>query len=431
MQEANITRNEVVLTSEASGESYSAALWDPSNGSLISVFKNAGPLRSHTLQILSDCYVLGADYIKHLIHVWPLNNSSPVRNTRLVTPGKVSALTCTSDGSYIIVAVEEGLFIWQTCNGRLVGTLTGHLQTIKCLRTTKDDSLFASAGEDGLVFVWSLYSALNDKHCCAIHKFSDHTLPIGDLQFGYGGSRARLYTVSLDRSVNIYELGSGKRLLSIMFDMPLTVITVNICDSELFVGCITGDILQCNLHEPPRVLEKHVKIDSNDKDEVAIFRAHKSHVTALSVSVDCRTLMSGSTDRVVHIWDIISRQVLRTIEHKGAVTSAFFAPAYENFSVTTLKPRLQLHNLQQISDSNDDSVVEVITKFRDPMEILDYDSYVQDDIKKSQPEGTFITKIKAMKMEIEKLKKINSDLYQYTLANTLGNTLIENGNDRE
>ncbi|EFN79233.1 WD repeat-containing protein 18 [Harpegnathos saltator] len=429
MQQASHTRLEVILTSEASGQSCSAAVWDPSNGSLLSLFKNTGALCRRSLQLLSDCYLLGADSTKHRLYVWPLNNSAPVNNIRLTTPGKINALTCTPNGSYIIAAIGENLFIWQTCSGRLLATFSEHLQKINCLSTTKDGSLFASGGDDGLVFVWSLFSALND-HCPIIHKFLHHSLPVNDLCFGYGGARTRLYTVSMDRTLNIYEIGNAQNMLSIIFDVPLTAITVNLRDSELFVGCITGDIFQCKLHNPPRGVVQHVKTSSRDaeKDDT-LFEAHKSHVTALSVSLNCCTLLSGAVDGAVHIWDIASRHVLRTIKHKGPITAAFFAPAFENFSATTLMPRLVLHSLQQTSDDSNRNVLQVISRGRNSRKILDFDSYVRNDInepRNSEETSASNAKLNLMKTEIERLRTINNDMYQYTVTSIL-NKKKENG----
>ncbi|KYQ60490.1 WD repeat-containing protein 18 [Trachymyrmex zeteki] len=386
---------EVILTSDATGESWSAAVWDPRNGSLLSVYKNATALGHRSLQLLSDSYVLGADATRPRIHIWPLNSPSPLPNIRLNTPGKVNALTCTPNGSYIIASVGEKLFIWQTCNGRLLVNLTRHYQTVSCLATTKDGSLFASAGEDGLVFVWSLYSALNDARCSPVHAFSNHSLPVRDLHFGHGDARARLYTISLDRTANIYELGSGALLVSLVFDAPLTAVTVNVRESELFVGCTTGEIFQCNLHEPPRGVEHHVTVSSCE--ESAVFQAHKSNVTALSVSVDCRTLLSGSTDGAVHVWDIASRQVLRTLKHKGPVTAAFFAKGFDNFRASVLKPRLQGRN---------------------SAEILNFESYVEgsNDFRGS---NQMSKKLDDLQKEINKLKKINAAIYQYGVTHIL------------
>lgn len=408
---------EVILTSDSTGESWSAAVWDPRNGSMLSVFKNAAALGHRTLQLLSDSYLLGASATKPRLHIWPLNSPSPLPNVRLNT-GKVNALACTPNGSYIIASIDEQLFIWQTCTGRLLANLIRHYQTVSCLAITKDGSLFASAGEDGLVFVWSLYKALNDKQDCSpVHNFSNHNMPVKDMHFGFGGARSRLYTVSLDRRANIYELGSGALLVSLIFEAPLTAIIVNSRESELFVGCITGDIFQCNLHEPPRGVEQHVAKD----DEKIIFRAHKSHITALSISVDCCTLLSGSTDGAVHIWDIASRQVLRTIEHKGPVTAAFFAKGFENFRASTLEPRLEVRNLQSTSEVDGEElndIIEVISRGRNPAEILDFQSYVGNTVNtvdSSEQEEL----IKQLREEIKKLKKINASLFKYSVTHVL------------
>lgn len=411
---------EVILTSDATGESWSAAVWDPRNGSMLSVYKNATALGYRSLQLLSDSYVLGADATRPRIHIWPLNNPSPLPNVRLTTPGKVNALTCTPNGSYIIASVGEKLFVWQTCNGRLLASLTRHYQTISCLATTKDGSLFASAGEDGLVFVWSLYSVLNDARCSPVHAFSNHSLPVKDLHFGHGDARARLYTVSLDRTANVYELGSGALLVSLIFDAPLTAVTVNIRESELFVGCTTGEIFQCNLHEPPRGIEHHVTVSSsNVNEEGAAFQAHKSNVTALSVSLDCRTLLSGCTDGAVHVWDIASRQVLRTLEHKGPVTAAFFARGFNNFRAAVLKPRLEVRNLQRTSDDGGrESVVEVIARGRNPAEILNFESHAEGSCD-SRGSDDMSKKLEDLQKEIKKLKKINASIYQYGVTHIL------------
>lgn len=408
---------EVILTSDATGESWSAAVWDPRNGSLLSVYKNATALGYRGLQLLSDCYVLGADATRPRIHVWSLNNPSPL-HIRLTTPGKVTALACTPSGSYLIAAVGESLFVWQTCNGKRLANLTRHYQTVNCLATTKDGSLFASASEDGLVFVWSLYSVLNDAPCTPVHEFAHHSLPVKDLHLGHGDARARLYTVSLDRTANVYELGSGALLVSLRFDAPLTAVTVNVRESELFVGCTTGEIFRCYLHEPPRSVE-HIVNSGGVDTESAAFQGHRSDVTALSVSVDCRTLLSGSTDGTVHVWDIASRQVLRTLPHKGPVTAAFFARGYDNFRATVLRLRLQIRSLQGPSDDDVRESVEVVSRGRDPAEILNYELYAEGSGEARGSDEKTSKKVEDLQNEIKKLKKINAAIYQYSVTHIL------------
>lgn len=149
-----------------------------------------------------------------------------------------------------------------------------------------------------------------------------------------------------------------------------------------------------------------------------MFQAHKSDVTALSVSVDCRTLLSGSTDGAVHVWDIASRHVLRTLEHKGPVTAAFFARGYDNFRAPILKPRLQVHKLQTADDDDKEAVVEVVSRGRDPAEILNFEFYAEDSGKTRESDKTS-KKLKDLQNEIKKLKKINAAIYQYGVMHIL------------
>lgn len=412
---------EVIITSDSSNEHWSVAAWDPRTGSILSSYKNAGALSHRTLQVLSDSYLIGADLTKPRIHVWPLNSNTPVANLRLTTPGKVTALSCTPNGAYIVAAISEKLFLWQVCNGRLLGNLSQHYQTVSCLSFTKDGSIFASGAEDGLVFVWSLFRVLNDDRPTPLHAFSHHSLPVKDLQFGHGGARGRLCSVSLDRTCNIYDPASGLLLLTLVFDVPLTSVCMNARETDLFVGCTDGDIYRFNLHEPPRGIEHHVQIRKDGNSEgVIVFQGHKSTVVSLSISIDCRYLLSGSADGQAHVWDIASHQVLRTIDHKGPITAAFYAKHYEHFRVNDLKPALHLCNLQRISDdTGKESVIQVISRDRSSMDVLNFDSYADNGFNSEGSGDPTGRKLLGMREEIVRLKKINAAIYQYSVKSIL------------
>ncbi|XP_076173886.1 WD repeat-containing protein 18 [Ptiloglossa arizonensis] len=409
---------EVIVTSDSTGEHWSAAVWDPRTGSSLSTYKNASALTSRTLQLLSDSYIIGADITKPRIHIWPLNNPTPVPNLRLTTPGKVTALASTPNGAYIVAAISDKLFVWQVCNGRLLGNLSQHYQTVNCLSFSADGSIFASGAEDGLVFVWSLYRVLNNERTTPLHGFSHHSLPVKDLQFGH--VRGRLCSVSLDRTCNIYEPSSGILLLTLVFDVPLTAVRLNARESDLFVGCTDGSIYRFNLYEPPRGIEHHVQV-RKDSSEGTVFQGHKSTIVSLSISIDCRYLLSGSISGEVHVWDVASQQILRTIDHKGPITAAFFAKHYENFRVTELKPRLQVSNLQRISDDTDgkQSSIEVISRDRNPVDVLNFDDYVGSNAESEVSNDPSSCKLFEMKEKIEELKKINAAIYEYSVKHIL------------
>lgn len=404
---------EVIVTSDSKAESWSCAIWDPQTGSCNMVYKNAAAIGDKCLQILNGSYLLGADLTKPRIHIWPLNSQAPVVNLRLTTSGKVSALACTTNGIYIAASVSEKIFIWQISTGKLLKVFGDHYQTVTCLKFSKDDSTMVSAGDDALVCVWSLGQIIsNNGQASPVHKHQHHSLPVKDIYIGNFGARSRLVTVSVDRTARIYETHTGRQLLVLVFDAPLTSVCLDLTETNLFVGCVDGVIRQVNISSPPRGIENHVP---NEKNGGIYLKNHTGQVTSLAVSTDLHTLLSGSQDGTVNIWDIPSRQSIRTITHKGPVTSAFFAPDFDNFRAKNLQPKILVKPLQRIVDeTGKDDIIEIISQKSDN-HLLNIDDYLESDAGYQGSDDDIAVKLAEAITEIERLKCINSELYKFSL----------------
>ncbi|XP_003424231.1 WD repeat-containing protein 18 [Nasonia vitripennis] len=412
--------HEVVVTCDSSSENWSAATWDPCTGSMLSTYKHASALGHHSLQLLNDSYLIGSNATKPILHLWPLNSQTPVPNLRLSTPGRTTALACTPNGSYIVAAISEKIYVWQTCNGQLFNSFARHYQSITCLEFNKDGSCLASGAEDGLIFAWSLSQIASEKEAKPISSFSHHSLPVKDLYFGQVGSFGRLCSVSLDRSARIYDVYAGQLLLTLVFDVPLISVCMDIMENELFVGSSTGVVIKCNLRDPPRGIEHHVPLNGNDK--ITVYKGHEGSITALSVSVDCITLLSGSSDGMVHLWDIPSCQIILTLKHKAPIVSAFFATSFENFTANNLKPSLQVKPLQKVSDpGNKNTLIEIIRTNEDDSWILEFDSQVEASTTAASDSSAndYDFKREDALKEIQRLKKVNAEMYQYIAKNIL------------
>ncbi|XP_014211364.1 WD repeat-containing protein 18 [Copidosoma floridanum] len=410
--------HELVMTCDSGCENWSAAAWDPRTGSLLSTYKHASALGHHSLQLLKDSYVIASSATKPNLFLWPLNSQTLVPNLRLSTPGKVTALACTSNGSYIAAAIGEKIYIWQTCNGQLINSFARHYQTISCLTFSKDGSCLASGAEDSFIFVWSLSQVANSKQAEPLNSFNHHSLPVKDLKFGHIVDFGRLYSVSLDKSARIYDVHSSLLLLTLVFDVPLVALCTDIMENELYVGSSTGVVMKCSLRDPPRGIQHHVA--AND-DKIVVFKEHTSSITSLAVSVDCSTLLTGSTDGMVHLWDIPSCQIILTLKHKAPVVSAFFVPAYDNFSVNNLQPSLEVKPLQRVSNvGNIEFMLDVHKNNEDDAWILDFEGQA-DDLNTKNPQDCNETQreLEDARAEIERLKRINGELYKYSVRNIL------------
>ncbi|KAK7803899.1 hypothetical protein U0070_020116 [Myodes glareolus] len=151
------------------------------------------------------------------------------------------------------------------------------------------------------------------------HVWSQHTLPITDLHCGFGGPMARVATASLDQTVKLWAISSGDLLLSVLFDVGITSVTMDLAEHHVFCGGSDGSIFQVDLCSWPGQREHSFRPEQNTGK---VFRGHRNQVTCLSVSTDGSVLLSGSHDESVRLWDVKSKQSMRTVTLKGPVTNA-------------------------------------------------------------------------------------------------------------
>lgn len=383
---------EIALTSDASGATWTCCAWDPRAGTVLQPYRAGGstPAAPRAIAYIAGRHVVAANASKPLLHIWPVNSQDQVPGVRFVTPGRCTALDVTADGNYLIAGIAESVYVWQLCSGHLLAVLARHFQTVTRVRCTADGGHFVTAGQDGMVFVWNLFDVINgssggggssasanQQTAAPLYAFADHALPVTDVHVGPDGMRAHLATVSLDRSVKLYDLASGQQLLSVVFEDALTAVAVDHTDSTVYVGCATGAIHSFNLAAPPRQREHHVNTTTtaqtsgdDAKQQRHHFAGHTAgtRVLALSVSVDGVSLLSGGEDGNALLWDIGSGQQVRQLAHKGAVTTAFFALAPAAMFDAEARLPLISGNLQRMlhgaakGEDVDQQVVEVMVQ---------------------------------------------------------------------
>lgn len=304
--------------------------------------------------------------------------------------------------------------------------LTKHYQPINCIKFADDGSHFISGGKDGQVIVWSMSAAVGDPYQTEsiepIYTFSDHALPVTDLWVGVGGMRAILVTVSTDRTCKIYDLSSGTMLLSLVFQEMLTSVALDRAEIALFIGTSQGNIYHYKLQPAPRTREYHI----TDSDKVNNkFSGHTKAVTCLAVSLDEQTLLSGSEDCNVITWNIQSRSMLKTLQHKGAITNVKFILTPKAMFDREIKLELITKSFQRMRENTDTVEGEVFEFITTPE--MDYDTVkatktsnssigttiVKQDDKSSQSE------LQKLRDENEKLRRINQEMFQFSAKNIL------------
>lgn len=398
------------------------------------------------MAFINNEFIITANNSKPLLHIWPVNSQEQVSGLRFVVPrpGKVTALNVSPDGVYCMAAVSENIYIWKISSGDMLAMLSRHYQTVTSLTFTDDGSHFISAGQDGMMLVWKLSNILDasiysNQETAPLYSFSDHTLPITDVFVGKGGMRALAASVSLDRTCRIYDLASGTLLLNLVFPEALTSITIDNLDTKVYVGTFDGNIYEFSLQSPPRTKEYHLNHETLTTKQR--FIGHKSAVTTLSMSLDGETLLSGGNDETVHFWHIPSKQIIRSIPHKGAVTNAKFVLAPKAMFDQETKLHLIANNFKQMIDNQSlnaknfvveimvshpvDASLELAVTGKSPnIQTVNSFSPSSNNTKVNKElsngnSGAELDEIEQLRAEVKRLKKINKDLFEHSLKSVL------------
>lgn len=359
--------------------------------------------------------------------MWPINSSDTIQNVKFVLPGKVSVLTV--NGEYLIAGIKENIYIWQIATGKMLTMLSKHYQPVNCIKFIDDGSHFVSGGEDGQVIIWNLSSAIGDRYRVEsiepLHTFSDHALPVTDLWIGHGGLAALLATVSKDRTCKIYDIASGVMLVSFVFQEMITAVTIDRLETGLFIGTSLGNIYHHRIQPPPRTREYHI----TDEDKINNkFAGHSKAITCLATTLDEQTLISGSEDCNVMTWNIQSRSILKTLPHKGAITNIRLITTPQVMFNREIKLELITKNFQRmISSAGDDGDANEVIEIIHSHDICDENlSIGRNNYSTNVPNVTASpsskkNEIGELRREVEKLKQINKELFDFAAKNTINN----------
>ncbi|XP_067641678.1 WD repeat-containing protein 18 [Eurosta solidaginis] len=353
---------EVLFTTDSNESQASITAWDYKTGTNLMSYKGAGVMQQRSLSLVGRHYIVSANSTKPLLHVWPISSHQQITSTRFVLPGRANSISISPDKLYLLAAVQETIYIWRISSGKMLNSIAKHFQPINCIRFD-DDSHFATAGQDGSVMLWNLTTvcARDEESQTPVYTFTDHGLPVTDVHIGFGGIRAFMMTVSLDRTCKIYDLLEGALLLTVVFSEALHSVIANALETKVFVGTNEGNIYEFNLDKGVESKEVHV-----EREHSNIFKGHKAGtvISCLALSIDGRTLISGGHDEQVCIWDTSSRQLIKKMQHKGPITNLKLRLSNPDiFKPEHKQPRKFAANLSRMLDppeEDDNEVIEVL-----------------------------------------------------------------------
>ncbi len=361
----------------------SVKLWDATTGKEI---KTYGGTLGHTKQAIAvgfspDGAMLASGSTDNTLKVWDVPVNSPIRSfktsdslsavalsvdgtklalagkdgsLKLVTPaefkelvkfeaghkGAITALAFNAAGTQLAsVGVDRMLRYWNTATGQIVATVGAHIGSVNGLVINPGTAGAITVGDDGFLKIWSptpVASKTLPGHASTIRALAMTT------------DNASYYTASDDRTVRQFGLAAAKEtrsltgplanIVSVATHPNNTFIAAGTADSRVFLWNNTdGKVLTNWLAHAGAVTSVQVQpqvtqLMSAGGDGLVKFWAapalapriltHADAVLAVATSVDGKKIVTGSTDKIVRIFDSTKQALEKQFAgHTGPVTA--------------------------------------------------------------------------------------------------------------
>ena len=186
---------------------------------------------------------------------------------------------------------------------------------------SQDGSQAATGEDSGKISLWDINSGK------LIKNWDAHQGAVSNLKFSNDGKR--LLSGSVDKNVDVWNIGSAKSELNITTPSEVTAVAW-VADESQVAAANTDGVIRIWSLAPPVTEEKPSdekgKEETPSEEKVPVhtplkeLAGHKGKVNSLKTSLlDSKVLVSGGDDGTVRIWHAVDGKLIRQLTHGGQV----------------------------------------------------------------------------------------------------------------
>ena len=180
-----------------------AILWNTETGEVLQEF--AGHLSKVTaVDFLSDEQVVTGGY-DGTVRIWDINTGEQVGILPEDTVGRVDTVKVSPSGQYLLIGSRGFLAqVWDLVNAEFVGTFGDNDDFSVRVAMSPDESLIATAGDNGVLRLWQVDSGE------LWQEIGAHTNPVTSITFMPDGEH--VLTTSEDNTARLWSTDTGKEV---------------------------------------------------------------------------------------------------------------------------------------------------------------------------------------------------------------------------
>ncbi|PSN74398.1 WD40 repeat-like protein [Corynespora cassiicola Philippines] len=269
-----------------------------------------------------------------LFTIHELPEFSQIQNLS-ISQNDIDYVTINKTGEWLAFGASKlgQLLVWEWQSESYVLKQQGHFDSMNTIAYSPDGQRVITAADDGKIKVWDVNSGF------CIVTFTEHISGVTACEFAKRGNV--LFTASLDGSVRAWDLIRYRNFRTFTAPSRLSFSSLAV-DPSGEVVC-AGSIDSFDIHiwsvQTGQLLDR--------------LSGHEGPVSSLSFAPDGSTLVSGSWDHTVRLWNIFARtQTSEPLQLMSDVLCVAFSPDSKQIAVTALDGQLTFWSVSEATQQS-------------------------------------------------------------------------------
>lgn len=243
------------------------------------------------------------------INIWDTSNGTLI-HTLTGHTGAINDIACSTNKEYIATASDDkSIKLWNTNNFQELRTLQGHVDKITSLSLSSNGSFLLSQSEDQTIKLWDTTTARCIKTIAKPKNSREH--------YAHFSTVDNFIVYTIEKETDDYSYEPITCIIDITNDKSIDIPNgYNIISPDIKYAIKSTEDFTIKVWDI-----------ENNQEKGSMKGNHNDNISHLEFSNDGKYIVSGSDDSTLKIWNVaINREILTLKGHDGWAWNATFSP---------------------------------------------------------------------------------------------------------